>query len=391
VPAPARPLARLALAWSGLGALVPLYQLYALLFVDAGLSQGEVSALFALWSISSVLSEVPTGAFADRWSRRGSVVLASVLQAGGFALWTALPVAPAFAAGFVLWGIGGSLSSGAAEAVIFEGLSAAGGRSVYARLTGWMSATELVVQVPTAVLATLLFSAGGYALVGWVSVASCLATALLAGRFPEPARAEGEPEDDDTGSYVATLRAGVDEALRRPGLAAVVVAAALVLSLDGIEEYFSLMAAGWGVRTPLVPLAVLAVPLAGAAGAALGGRAATLRGGAVLALFVLAGASLGAAAVWARPAALAAVALFYGLYRAVLVVVEARLQDRISGRHRATITSVAGLGSEVATLLVYAAWAVGRTGALAVLALAVVPAVALGLRATAANGRVDPR
>jgi MFS family permease len=366
---------------------VPLYQFYALLFADAGLSQGQISALFALWSLTSVLSEVPTGVLADRWSRRGSVVLASVLQAGGFALWTALPVAPAFAAGFVLWGIGGSLSSGAAEALVFEGLSAAGGRSVYARLTGWMSATELMAQVPTAVLATLLFSAGGYPLVGWVSVAACLATAVLAGRFPEPARVTEPEPDEDAGSYLATLRAGLGEAVRRPGLAAVVAAAALVLSLDGIEEYFTLMAEGWGVPTALVPLAVLAVPLAGAAGAALGGRAATLPGGTVLALFVLAGASLGAAAFWARPPALAAVALFYGLYRTVLVVTEARLQHRIDGPHRATITSVAGLGSELATLLVYAAWTVGSTGALAVLAAAVVPVLALGLRAGDAGRR----
>jgi hypothetical protein len=171
----------------------------------------------------------------------------------------------------------------------------------------------------------------------------------------------------------------------RTGLAAVVVAAALVLSLDGIEEYFPLMAEGWGVPTALVPLAVLAIPLTGAAGAALGGPAAALPTRAVLLLFALAGAGLAGAALWARPAAVVAVALFYGLYRSVLVVAEARLQDRIDGRHRATITSVAGLGSELATLLVYGAWTVGSTGALAVLALAVVPLLALGLRAADAR------
>ena len=46
------------------------------------------------------------------------------------------------------------------------------------------------------------------------------------------------------------------------------------------------------------------------------------------------------AAVWARPAALLAVAVFYGLYLGVLVVAEARLQHRITGPHRATVTSV---------------------------------------------------
>ena len=82
------------------------------------------------------------------------------------------------------------------------------------------------------------------------------------------------------------------------------------------------------------------------------------------------------------------VAVFYGLYLAVLVVAEARLQARITGPHRATITSVAGVGIELAALLVFAAWAVGGAVAVAVLVLAVVPVVRAGLRVGAPTGPV---
>ena len=181
-------------------------------------------------------------------------MLASVLEAACFALWTALPSAASFAAGFVLWGIGGSLSSGAAEALVFEGLAAADAESRYARLTGWMRAAELAVQVPTALAATVLFAVGGYALVGWASVVMCLATALVATRLPDPGRAARL--EDDADSLLATLRDGVSEVFRHPGLAVVVAAVALLLSLDGAEEYFPLMAAGWGVWAAAVPLLV---------------------------------------------------------------------------------------------------------------------------------------
>jgi hypothetical protein len=129
-----------------------------------------------------------------------------------------------------------------------------------------------------------------------------------------------------------------------------------------------------------VPLAVLAVPLAGAAGAALAGRARRLPAPPLAGLLAGAAVLLGLAALWARPAALAAVAVFYGLYLAVLVVAEARLQDRIGGRYRATITSVAALGVELASLAVFAAWALGRGLAIAVLVLAAVPVLAVALR-----------
>jgi MFS family permease len=323
--------------WAALSELVPYYPLYALLFLDTGLSGAQISALFAVWSVTGFVCEVPAGALADRWSRRGAVVLASMLQAAAFAVWTAAPAVWAFALGFVIWGVGGALVSGASEALVYDGLAAVGAADDYVRVNGWMTSAELLVQLPTAFAASALFALGGYPLVGWASVAVCLAAAALALRFPEAPR-----NADDDG----------EEAL----------------------------AGDWGVPTAAVPVAVLVIALAGAAGAALGGRADRLRGGTLLALLVVAAGLLAVAALWARPAALGAVAVFYALYLAVLVVAEARLQDGIASTHRATITSVAGLGIEVASLLVFAAWALGGAVAVAVLVIAVVPVVRAGLR-----------
>jgi hypothetical protein len=362
----------LAGVWAVADSLVPLYPLYALLFADTGLSEAEISALFAVWSLTGFLAEVPTGALADRWSRRGALVLASLLEAAGFVLWTALPSVASFAVGFVLWGIGGALASGSAEALIYEGLA---DPSTYTRVSGRLDAARLVTQVPTAFAATALFALGGYALVGWASVATCLVAAVLASRFPEVPRRPDGAAAEEVRSFARTLWSGALEALRRPGLRVVVLAAAVLGGIDGVEEYWPLMAGDWGVPATAVPVATLAIPLAGAVGAALADRAGRLPARWLLALLVLA-----AAALWAAPAALAAVAVFYGLYCAVLVVAEARLQHRITGPHRATITSVAGLGVELASLPVFAAWALGGAGAIALLVLAVVPVVALGLR-----------
>jgi predicted MFS family arabinose efflux permease len=327
--------------------------------------------------VTGFLAEVPAGALADRWSRRGSVVLAGVLEAAGFVVWTAVPGLPGFAAGFVLWGLGGALASGAAEALVYDGLAAAGAADAYPRVNGAISATELGVQLPSALLASALFAVGGFPLVGWVSVGLCLATAAVALRFPETPRTA----DDDAGES-PRLRT----ALRRPGLRLLVLALALVGGVDAVEEYFPVMAGAWGVPTAAVPLVVLAVPLTGALGAALGGRAGRLPARRPAALLVAGGVLLGLAGLWSRPAGLAAVALFYGLYCAVLVVAQARLQERISGRYRATITSVAALGVEVVSLLVFAAWALRGPLAIAFLVVAVAPVLGAALRRSSSPG-----
>lgn len=364
--------------------MVPLYPLYALLFADTGLGDAEISALLALWSAVGLVAEVPSGALADLFSRRCALVAGGVLQALGYVLWISLPGFPAFAGGFVLWGLGGALVSGAFEALLYDGLAAVDAAAHYPRVLGWTTSAGLLAQLPSAAAATVLFSLGGYDLVGWVSIGTCLAATALAHRIPEPPRA---PADHATGhdatghdatgggGYLGPLRAGLAEVTARPVVRAAVLAVAVLTGLDGIEEYFPLLAQDWGVPTTAVPLAMLAIPLAGAVGAALGGSAGRLHPSGLAILFGVAVLTLGAAGLVRHPAGLAGVALFYGLYRLVLVVADARLQERIDGRARATVTSVAGMGGELAAFALFAGWALG--GLLLVVAFMLVLAPAL--------------
>lgn len=236
---------------------MPLYPLYALLFSDSGLSDAEISALFVLWGAVAVVAEVPSGALADRFSRRMAIVGAGLLQAAGYAVWLLAADFAGFAAGFVLWGIGGSLASGAFQALVYDGLRAAGEEGRYATVLGRCEAAGLAVQVPVAAAAAL-FEIGGYALAGWVSVGTCLAAAALATTLPEDrsrAPADGNDGDDATG-YVATLRAGLREVAERPRVRAIVLVTAALYGSEALEEYFGLLAADWGVSTGAVPLAL---------------------------------------------------------------------------------------------------------------------------------------
>ncbi|MGH3858212.1 MFS transporter [Actinokineospora sp.] len=165
-----RGLVRVSLWWATLTYLVPIYPLYAVLFADTGLSGAEISLLFLIWSSVSILAEVPLGAVADRFSRRSSLVGASLLQAFGYVLWIGLPGFTGFAVGFVLWGFGGALESGAFEALLYDGLADQGEESTFALVNGRVTAVNLLTELPTAALASGLFALGGYRLAAWVSV-----------------------------------------------------------------------------------------------------------------------------------------------------------------------------------------------------------------------------
>jgi hypothetical protein len=310
-----------------------------------------------------VVAEVPCGVLADRFSRRAALVAAGLLQAAGHLLWALVPGAAGFAAGFVVWAVGGALVSGAFEALLHDGLAAGGAAGQFGRVYGWVTALDLLTQVPTALAAAALLSLGGFPLVTGASVGACLAAALLAARLPEAPRG-AEPDDDERG-WRELVRAGVTEAARRPAVRTAVLLVVLLGGLDAVEEYLPLLARDWGVPDAVNPLAVVGIPLAGAAGAALGGRAAGWPRSASALALASAGITFAVAAALAAPAGLALLAAGYALYRLVLVVAEARLQAVITGPARATVTSVAGVGIELSALVVFAAYAAGGLALLA--------------------------
>ena len=355
-----------------------MFSLYSLLFASSGLSGAQISALFVIWCVTGILSQVPTGALADRYSRRFAVAAAGLLQAGGYTVWTLFPHFAGFAAGFVGWGIGGSLFTGALEALLYDGLAAHGAQQHYARVWGWEIATGLLAQAPAACAATVLYDLGGFTLVGWVSVAGCALGGLVALRIPEAPH--GTERDPAELSYLATLRAGFREAIALPKVRLAILAVAALVAFDGTEEYFPLLARDWGVPTGWVPLAVVSIPLLAAGGAALSGAAAKLSERSLAVLLATAFVLFGVAGVLHAPVGLAAIALGYSGYRLVEVTASARLQDRIEGARRATITSIAGLGTDISTIALYAVWPLGQLVLIAVLGLLVALALPRWLR-----------
>jgi MFS family permease len=365
------------------------------IFADHGLSGGQISSLFVLWSAVVFLVEIPSGAWADTFSRRTLLAVGPVLSGAGFALWTFLPSYPAFAAGFMLWGLQSAMRSGTLESLVYDELAGHSASVSYPRLASRSRAIGLTAGLIATAAATPLFALGGYPVVGGVSVASCLLMAAVGAGFPvPPARPaglsgpDGEPESepDPAGGYVAMLRAGLAESISSPPVRRVVLLAAALGGMLAIDEYFPLLAISVGAGPDEVPLLVLLPSVGTVVGALAAARyAATHRNG--LALVIGAGAvALGVGSALAHPAGFLLIAIGYGLVQLALVVAEVRLQDRIDGPARATVTSVAGFGADVVAVLMYTSYGIGSmvldpAATLAMLALPPL-GIAVGLAAT---------
>ncbi|QFZ20027.1 MFS transporter [Saccharothrix syringae] len=345
-------------AFTALNDFVPVVPVVALLFTDAGLDPVEVSSLFAVLAFAALALEVPSGAWADVTSRRRLLALGALLRALCFALWVLLPSYPAFVVGAVLWGACHALTSGTLEALVYDHLRAGGAEAHYPRLMGRARVAALVANVAATALAVPLLAAGSYALVQVVSGAVCLVTAAVALALPE-VPVDRHPGRGRFAGYLAMLASGVaevrrDTAVRRAALLAAVLPAMLVL-----DEYLPLLARSTGVATAAVPLVVILAVVGKAAGGWLAGRLALLRP-AVLALALgVAAVLLAVGAVSGHPLGVVPVAVGLGVVQLSIVLAQARLQDVISGTARATVTSVAGLGTDAVAVAFYVFYAVG--------------------------------
>lgn len=360
---------------------MPVFPVYALMFADAGLSLGQISMLFGLWSVVGIVLEVPSGAWADTVSRRALLAAASVTYAAAFATWVVLPTFPGFALGFVLWGVSSSLASGTFEALAYDELAALGAGERYAQVIGRGHALAIAAMGVTTLAAAPLLALGGYALVGWASVGVCLVQLLVVLSLPSAAPAV--VHEHSAGAWQEwreALRTGLVEATTSRLVRGAVLAGAAVVSLQVLDEYFGLLLRDQGAALVLVPVLLGLVNAGEAVGALLAPRAAGWAPARVGAMLACAGVLVGLAAVVHDPL-VAAVALVvgYGLVQVCVVVSEVRLQDTIEHGARATVLSVANVLAELIALAAFAwfALAPGRGVALPMLGVAAV-AVLLG-------------
>lgn len=339
---------------------VLLYPVYALLFADTGMSLWQISSLFALWSITGVLLEVPSGAWADAVSRRRLLWIGPLLTAAGFALWVAVPSYGAFAAGFVLWGAGGALGSGALEALVYDELDRLGGAGRYAAVMGRARAARLLGTVSSIGLAAPVFAGGGYAAVGAASFAACLLTAAVATRFPEH-RVPPETGDD---SWATTLRTGLAEVRGdRTVRGALLLVPAVAAVWGALDEYTPLLVRDIGVAEATVPYLIMLIWAGVTLGSLLTGPAERLGTTGLATLLAASALALAVGAAARSLAGIALVSLAFAGFQLAEVLADVRLQHRIDESRRATITSVASLGTELATVAAFGVYALLGTDA----------------------------
>ena len=328
-----------------------IYPFYAVMFVDYGLSGWEVSILFAAWSGTCVALEVPSGALADRFSRKWVMAAGKLIRMCGYACWALYPDFWGFFVGFVLWGTESALSSGAFEALVYDELKRLEWQSEYVKVLGRTRGLRCGGLILSSLAATALFGYG-YDMLIWGSTAAVLLAFSLLLTLPEAPAVEVTSEH----TYLKLLKSGMRYVVHAPAVLRLIVFVAITVTIGGVlDEYWPLFAVEAGLPKRDLGFFLAVVYAVPAASSFIAHRfeqwPTRLFCGAIL----LCGVLLLLAAWQMTLASIALLVIITFLIQLTDVVFDGRLQHMIPSETRATVASLRGVSIELWGILTFLA------------------------------------
>jgi MFS family permease len=180
------------------GVLIPF-------FLDWGqISFTQIMFLQSFFMISVVVLEVPTGAIADFFGRKTSVVLGAAATAGAVLIYASVPLYAIFFIAELFWALGFSLLSGAQDALMYDSLKCVRRERSSKEVLGRFHSCEVIGIMISAPVGSIIAHYFGLRSTMVVTVVPLLLAILIAVGLREPPRRLRERR-----GYLAVVKDGV--------------------------------------------------------------------------------------------------------------------------------------------------------------------------------------
>lgn len=313
-----------------------LTPVYAIFMQQNGLNDLQLSTMFIISALGTILCQGPITFITNRLGQRWSMMIGQMLKVFAIVLWLVMPNYTGFVIGMFAWGAQAGFRSVAFEGLVYDGVAIYGKKRDYSRILGRKSTYESVGVALSAFGSLLMFM--GYTWVTWASVVAILISMICLIMLPHIPIASSK-------NVVAIpmrklLRSGLNICLKIPCLMSVMILTLLIINIPFLDDFLSPIGLQIGIPTEYVGV----VPLFLLGCATIGQRFAYkftkihdgllyLLIGGVGAAFIAFGLHYDVWSLWIMGIAYM---LFYGIY----TLLYSRFQHMIPPRHRSVVLSV---------------------------------------------------
>ena len=311
--------------------------IFALFFSNHGLNPFQISLLISIWSLTTIITEVPFGVLADTYSRRNLLIIGLLLRAVGFSFWM-MGGFVNYAIGFVLWGLKNTLTSGTLEGLVYDELASYKKEDMYEEVIGKMGSALSLGLFLSAIIGGVV----GQISFSWVLLAS-IGTSLLGAFILSTLKSVKAIQSTGEVNYYKTLRSAVLEIRNNPIVLYVIAFICIIFAAFGaMDEYWALIYTHFNLSESTVGIMVaLIYGLGTVAGSTVKYYGQGKYLGYILiligsAIYLLLGITQ---VVWILPLTFVAIYLF----QIANIKLEAQLQHSITSHQRSTISSIKSL------------------------------------------------
>ncbi|HYM16459.1 MAG TPA: MFS transporter [Dehalococcoidia bacterium] len=202
----------------------PIWVVY--LQVQRGLSLTQITLLDTPFFFLMVLAEVPTGAIADRFGRRWSLMLGSSLFAVAVFVFAIADSYPVILLSYGAWGLGLTFQSGADVAMLYDSLKSAGREEDFQKINSRLTAVRSLAVLIAILIGAPIAEATSYSFPIMISAGIALLAVPVAFSMHEPAF----ERDDSHSRYLQTLVTGIRESWEQPALRYIILASAMLVA-----------------------------------------------------------------------------------------------------------------------------------------------------------------
>lgn len=313
-----------------------LTPVYAIFMQQNGLNDLQLSTMFIISALGTILCQGPITFITNRLGQRWSMMIGQMLKVFAIVLWLVMPNYTGFVIGMFAWGAQAGFRSVAFEGLVYDGVTIYGNKRDYSRILGRKSTYESVGVALSAFGSLLMFM--GYTWVTWASVVAILISMICLIMLPHIPIASSK-------NVVAIpmrklLRSGLNICLKIPCLMSVMILTLLIINIPFLDDFLSPIGLQIGIPTEYVGVVPLFLLGCATIGQRFAYRFTKIHDGLLYLLIGGVGAAFIAFGlhydVWSLWIMGIAYMLFYGIY----TLLYSRFQHMIPPRHRSVVLSV---------------------------------------------------
>jgi MFS family permease len=196
---------------------VPIWVVY--LQQQRGLSLAQVTLLDGPFWVAMVLAEVPTGAIADHWGRKQSLLLGALSYTVAIFIFGISTTFWLLLGSYLVWAVAMTLQSGADTAFLYDTLAELGREREFRKVFGRGQAINVAAGFAGGLIGAPLAAATTLATPILISSAISLTTVTIVLGFTEPRRRQSEAR----GSYLQVMHEAGTLLVKRPALRSMIV------------------------------------------------------------------------------------------------------------------------------------------------------------------------